>query len=479
MAIENALFTNFAVTWLTTGVSSVDTSIALPADTGAQFPQPDGVATFFMAVLEDARLGTREVIKVTNRVDDTLTVVRAQEGTTALDFAEGSSIGNRLTAGMLGDISTILGGLADNYVEQGGDTIVGAYNAYPAPFQNLIWKFDATANLNGFGGGQNEISFIRDFGCTTNLNFVIHSVDVVEGLGLRWLISEYGDDPVGAGDSFTIQRAKPAGGMENVISFDRATGEGSFTKVVHGITPTLATHLVTKAYADSIAGGGDYVLKTGDTMTGPLTFKIDGEIETVRATMRPVGFGPGPEFAFEANSGYTFLVYNYTSRNLFTNVDNLGLYADEGIELVTASGEISIQSPTSITVDPTLPAHVAHKAYVDAAPSVIVALGTTTGWLFEIALVDAISFATGATRKGGTCTTAATTAVTYEIWYKIPAGALTQIGTAVFAIGSVDPTVSFTGAVSLPANSRLRFIRATSADTALVNPSITLGATRG
>jgi len=113
-----------------------------------------------------------------------------------------------------------------------------------------------------------------------------------------------------------------------------------------------------------------------------------------------------------------------------------------------------------------------------AKVSLTVALGTTTGWLFEMNLVDALSFVTGTTRKAGTATTAAAVAVTYEIWYKLAAGSLTQIGTAVFAIGSVDPVVSFTGALSAPAGTKLRFIRATSADTALANPSITLGAVK-
>ena len=99
------LFENFATVWLTTVVGASDTSIELGSGEGALFPLP-GVGEKFAIVLEDNRIGAREVAYCIGRSGDTLTVQRAQEGTTALEFAAYSSLSNRVTAGVLSQLLT-------------------------------------------------------------------------------------------------------------------------------------------------------------------------------------------------------------------------------------------------------------------------------------------------------------------------------------------------------------------------------------
>jgi hypothetical protein len=102
-AASSYLFKNFAVVWLANAVTSSQTTLTLAAGEGAQFPQPTG-GKFFIAVLEDGRSGAREVVRVTARSGDTLTLLRAQESTTAQAFAAYSSFSARLTAGALTDL---------------------------------------------------------------------------------------------------------------------------------------------------------------------------------------------------------------------------------------------------------------------------------------------------------------------------------------------------------------------------------------
>lgn len=118
------LFSNFAVVWLTTVVTAGQTEIVLESGEGGLFPQPSG-GTYFMAVLEDGRTGAREIVRVTGRSGDTLTVVRAQEDTTAQEFPAYSSISARLTAGALtalfapkpiGIVATFIGNVASERV---------------------------------------------------------------------------------------------------------------------------------------------------------------------------------------------------------------------------------------------------------------------------------------------------------------------------------------------------------------------------
>jgi len=86
-------FKNNAVGTLTSGIGAGDTTIVLTAGHGARFPSLAG-SQYFRARLRKAS-GVYENIKATARTVDTLTVVRAEEGTSATTFSAGDEI--RLT----------------------------------------------------------------------------------------------------------------------------------------------------------------------------------------------------------------------------------------------------------------------------------------------------------------------------------------------------------------------------------------------
>ena len=88
---------NNAVGYLATAISASDTGAVLQTGNGASFPTL-GAGDYFYATLESTG-GTSEVIKVTARSGDSMTVVRAQEGSTANSFAAGSRIELRVTVG--------------------------------------------------------------------------------------------------------------------------------------------------------------------------------------------------------------------------------------------------------------------------------------------------------------------------------------------------------------------------------------------
>ena len=87
---------------LATAISASDTGIVLTTGNGASFPAL-GASDYFYATLESTG-GTFEVIKVTVRSGDSMTVVRAQEGSTANSFAAGSCIELRVTAASVVDL---------------------------------------------------------------------------------------------------------------------------------------------------------------------------------------------------------------------------------------------------------------------------------------------------------------------------------------------------------------------------------------
>lgn len=77
-------------------VSAGATSVVVTTGAGAGFPSP-GASDYFYATLISST-GLYEIVKCTARVNDVLTIVRAQEGTVAIPFPDGSRIDLRVTA---------------------------------------------------------------------------------------------------------------------------------------------------------------------------------------------------------------------------------------------------------------------------------------------------------------------------------------------------------------------------------------------
>lgn len=92
MAIQIA---NNATTTLATSISSTATSLSVTTGTGALFPVL-GVGDYFYATLASSNT-VYEIVKVTARVNDIFTILRAQAGTSAVPFAAGSRFELRVT----------------------------------------------------------------------------------------------------------------------------------------------------------------------------------------------------------------------------------------------------------------------------------------------------------------------------------------------------------------------------------------------
>ena len=93
------LVKNNAYSTLSAGITSGATSITLSAGTGSRFPTV-GASDYFFATLIDSS-NNLEIVKVTARSSDTLTVVRGQDGTTARAYTAGDRIELRVVAALL------------------------------------------------------------------------------------------------------------------------------------------------------------------------------------------------------------------------------------------------------------------------------------------------------------------------------------------------------------------------------------------
>lgn len=92
MAIK---LTNNASTTVPLAVTSTQTSITVATGTGLEFPIL-GAGDYFYATIQDVN-NNFEIVKVTDRTDDAMTMVRAQESTLAIPFAANSRFELRVT----------------------------------------------------------------------------------------------------------------------------------------------------------------------------------------------------------------------------------------------------------------------------------------------------------------------------------------------------------------------------------------------
>ena len=96
------LAANNAQTVLAAGISSSATSLTVNTGTGSLFPSPASGTSFFKLTLVDAATGLiTEIVHVTARSGDVMTIERAQEGTVARAWSANDIAANMMTAGTL------------------------------------------------------------------------------------------------------------------------------------------------------------------------------------------------------------------------------------------------------------------------------------------------------------------------------------------------------------------------------------------
>lgn len=94
----SALYTNNAVATLSAGINNSTTTITLTGGQGALFPNPTAGNYFYATLVDAATQLVLEIVKCTARSTDTLTVVRAQQGTSAQSYLANDRLELRPTA---------------------------------------------------------------------------------------------------------------------------------------------------------------------------------------------------------------------------------------------------------------------------------------------------------------------------------------------------------------------------------------------
>lgn len=94
---------NNATALVGSSITAEATQVTLAAGAGAKFPTLSTGDWFPITVVKATDASQLEIMRVTARSGDVLTVVRAQEGTSAKEFAPGDVVEMRLTAGAISE----------------------------------------------------------------------------------------------------------------------------------------------------------------------------------------------------------------------------------------------------------------------------------------------------------------------------------------------------------------------------------------
>jgi hypothetical protein len=150
------LFTNNASATLASSITNVATVVNLTTGQGALFPALSG-ANYFYATLTDSS-NNIEVVKVTARTSDALTVVRGQEGTTARAYNAADKLEIRVTAAGLGNMAqldaaqTFTGvNTFSGTITSSGGTFSGTWAGTPT-FSGAV-SFGSTTSFTGTATG--------------------------------------------------------------------------------------------------------------------------------------------------------------------------------------------------------------------------------------------------------------------------------------------------------------------------------------
>jgi hypothetical protein len=231
---------NNAVGTLVSTITSSDTSLILTTSDGNKFPTL-GSGDYFYGTLESTA-GTSEIVRVTARVGDVLTAVRAQEGTTASSFSAGTRFSLRITAQTVTDVAS---------------TAVDAHKA------NLALD---TLGTNGAGvvGYGSDVTYP-----SSSLGFVVHS-SAMRGSILKHIPrsewSAHLDYTSAADDTAEIDEwiseisdAKIAGTMpDGIFRYAGAGFSQNYVRIKGSSKPRVNAALTALEGGSIIVGTGDF-----------------------------------------------------------------------------------------------------------------------------------------------------------------------------------------------------------------------------
>jgi hypothetical protein len=258
--------TNNAFGTLSASINTTDTTITLDSGQGARFPTLGASDYFYGTVIDTSN--NLEIVKVTARSTDSMTVTRAQDNTTALSFAIGDRFELRPTAALFEDISDSAQVVSDTTPQLGGDLASNGSDILMADSDKVV--LGTGADMEIFHDGSD--SYIKDVG-TGNL--------LIQGNGTAVIIEDT------AGNNNVVAYPNGATTLSHGGSAKLATTSTGVTVTGSLQTQDLVLNNLSKNSPNSVDGtrghwrvqeGSDNLYLINETTGKKYKFKIE-EVE--------------------------------------------------------------------------------------------------------------------------------------------------------------------------------------------------------
>ena len=331
---------NNAYSTLASSITASNTGIVVATNEGSRFPTL-GATDYFYATLESTG-GTTEIVKVTARSGDTMTIVRAQEGTSAQSFLAGSRIELRVT------VSNVEGG---TYTPDGASAVA---RTLQTKLRDIVSVKDFGAlgdgTTNDYQAIQNAIDYLVSVGggkltCENGKTYAMTTAPQIKNnvevdmCGATWNMT------LGSGNAYGV-RIGTSSGVENgtinvistgtpgnqgifhaAISIGEAYGEGTIANpgyyqfASNWFVRNMTLH-TTRNNTPVLQGLGGLSNGIIENITIPDSVTCSG-IHFDWGTVGPVSAAniPATRIAYDAGQCYTTHPNNITIRNI--NVGNL------------------------------------------------------------------------------------------------------------------------------------------------------------
>lgn len=214
------LFSNNASATLASAITNVATTITLTTGQGARFPAASGTNIFYATLVDSSN--NLEIVRVTARTGDSLTVVRAQEGTTARAYAAADRLELRATAAGLGNMAQLDAAQTFSATCTFSQTIAGSINGNAATVTNGVYTTGAQTIA-----GVKTFSDIPVFSNSITISGVAPLITMVETdqtspAGRRRIVQD--------GNGFTLRRnTAAAGDFTTEVNDITSDSSGNFT----------------------------------------------------------------------------------------------------------------------------------------------------------------------------------------------------------------------------------------------------------
>lgn len=313
-------FSNNGKTTLSSGITTSATSVTV-AD-GSVLPAITGSEYFFLT-LEDTS-GNVEIVKVTARSGNSLTVTRAQESTTARAFSAGDKAENRLTAAGL-----------NSFVSDSGDTMTGNLSFG----DNLKTTYGADDDLEIYHSSSDNHSYIHHTKLAV-LGFPPSPSNlIIKGQAVQ-IEDENGD--IGFSTTSSGSKLYTAGSVKVQTNSSGARVEGNLT-----VTGTANVDEVSLSNSEYIYLGNNNTMYL--TTNGSQSYVHSGDQLFIRSNnLKLTSTGNNPYFT-GVSGGAATIYYNSVAKlaTTSTGVDVTGAITADSKSVGTQS--IVTTAPTSAT----------------------------------------------------------------------------------------------------------------------------------